>query len=519
MIVKFKEQKKPSNENAISNLKFDISVIDILNKQNDIQSIQLTGNKKEKNTFILKLNSTQNMPNLIEAYYNTGSFEYVEPNFIAKGHGVQMTTPNDPLFYNRQWSHFNNGTFSLSPSTDDADIDTDLAWDITQGDPNLVVAILDSGLRLSHPEFSGRIWVNSDESANDTDSDSNGYVDDTYGGWDFANDDNDPTDDHGHGTNVAGIALASGNNSIGYAGMNWNSQIMACKILDDENSGFYSWMAEGIYYAVDNGANVINMSVGGNSASTLLEDAVNYAYTNNVALVVSNGNQNSVIQYPAKYPNAFAIGSTNPDDTRTAPFFWSDTSGSNFGPEIDFVAPGNYMYGLSFASNTNYNSYWGGTSQAAPLVTGLISLMLSVDPNLTVDQIRTILEQSSEDQVGDSEDTVGWDQYYGFGRINAFQALSNPLLSIRDTEINPGFSMFPNPISEGNYLTLRNLENQDYAITIFNTLGQNVYQIFTEPIDGNQIKLALPNLSEGTYFIKFTGNSTLTSFTRKLIMK
>ncbi len=96
---------------------------------------------------------------------------------------------------------------------------------------------------------------------------------------------------------------------------------------------------------------------------------------------------------------------------------------------MDFVAPGNYIYGLNYLSNTNYNNYWGGTSQAAPHLTGVISLLLSVNPSLTVSQIKLILQQSSEDQVGDSFDTLGWNQYYGFGRINAFNAISNPLLS------------------------------------------------------------------------------------------
>src|SRR5690606_34779844 len=122
-------------------------------------------------------------------------------------------------------------------------------------------------------------------------------------------------------------------------------------------------------------------------------------------------------------------------------------SGSNYGPELDFVAPGNYIYGLSYSSNTNYNSYWGGTSQAAPHVTGLISLLLSIDPDLSVDEVRTILEESSEDQVGNSDDTIGWDQYYGHGRINAFQALTQLTLSVDNFEnTTKDLLIFPNPV-------------------------------------------------------------------------
>lgn len=516
LIVKFKANKKPKSSEVLKLQKFDNADISLLNKSNKIESIELTGNKKERDTYILELNSSKPIEELIELYKKTGLFEYVEPNYVGNGHGFQ-TTPNDNNF-NRQWSHYNDGTFSLSNSTTDADIDTDLAWDITKGDPNLIVAILDSGAKLDHPEFSGRIWMNTNENQNGTDTDSNNYIDDTNG-WDFVNDDNDPTDDHGHGTNVTGIALASGNNSIGYAGVNWNSKIMICKILDNNNSGFYSWWAEAIYYAVDNGASVINMSVGGNGSSTLLENAINYAYDNNVPVVVSTGNQNSVIEYPAKYTNAFAIGSTNPDDTRSVPFFWNATSGSNFGSELDFVAPGNYIYGLSYSSNTNYNSYWGGTSQAAPHVAGLISLLLSVEPSLSVSEIRTILEESSEDQVGDSNDTSGWDQYYGHGRINAFHALTHSTLSIYNFEnTNKDLLIYPNPIISGSNLKILNLANGENVINIYNIIGQYIYNI-KKSTTGNSTTISLPELNTGVYLLKIDNNLENISTIKRLVIK
>ena len=516
LIVKFKANKKPKSSEVLKLQKFDNADISLLNKSNKIESIELTGNKKERDTYILELNSSKPIEELIELYKKTGLFEYVEPNYVGNGHGFQ-TTPNDNNF-NRQWSHYNDGTFSLSNSTTDADIDTDLAWDITKGDPNLIVAILDSGAKLDHPEFSGRIWMNTNENQNGTDTDSNNYIDDTNG-WDFVNDDNDPTDDHGHGTNVTGIALASGNNSIGYAGVNWNSKIMICKILDNNNSGFYSWWAEAIYYAVDNGASVINMSVGGNGSSTLLENAINYAYDNNVPVVVSTGNQNSVIEYPAKYTNAFAIGSTNPDDTRSVPFFWSATSGSNFGSELDFVAPGNYIYGLSYSSNTNYNSYWGGTSQAAPHVAGLISLLLSVEPSLSVSEIRTILEESSEDQVGDSNDTSGWDQYYGHGRINAFHALTHSTLSIDNFEnTNKDLLIYPNPIISGSNLKILNLANGENVINIYNIIGQYICNI-KKSTTGNSTTISLPELNTGVYLLKIDNNLENISTIKRLVIK
>ena len=518
LIIKFKTTNKPNRIFVQNQQKFQNSKIDILNTNNGLKSIILTGNKKMEDTYVINLDSDKQIEELIELYRLTDLFEYVEPNFVGHGHGYSQTTPND-TFFNRQWSHYNDGTFSLSNSTVDADIDSELAWDITQGNSNLIIAILDSGLKLDHPEFAGRIWTNPSEVQDGSDTDSNGFIDDINGGWDFVNNDNNPTDDHGHGTNVAGIAVASGNNSNGYAGVNWNSKIMVCKILDDNNSGFYSWWADAIYYAVDNGASVINLSAGGNGSSTLLENAINYAYNNNVVIVVSTGNQNSVIQYPARYTNAFAVGSTDSDDTRSAPFFWSSTSGSNFGPELDFVAPGNYIYGLSYSSNTNFNTYWGGTSQAAPHVAGLVSLLLSVDSNLTVDQIRTILEESSEDQVGDSDDTIGWDQYYGHGRINGYNALTHSTLSINDIDVlNDNIVLYPNPTSNNNLLRVRGIDNGIHEINIYNNLGQliNKNEI---TVDNSIASILIENLKSGLYYINIKNKLNNAIVMKKLIIK
>ena len=519
LIVQFKENKKPKSNAVLTLQKFENADIRLLNKTNKIQSIKLTGNKKEKSTYVLKLDSSKPIEELIELYKKTGLFEYVEPNFVGNGHGYSFQSAPNDAYYERQWSHYNDGTFSLSNATTGADIDTDLAWDITQGDPNLIVAVLDSGAKLDHPEFSGRIWINNNENQNSSDTDSNNYVDD-INGWDFVNDDNDPTDDHGHGTNVTGIALASGNNSIGYAGVNWNSKIMTCKILDDKNVGYYSWWAEAIYYAVDNGASVINMSAGGTNASNTLKNAVDYANSNNVSIVVSVGNQNAAIQYPANYSNAFAIGSTNSDDTRSVPFFWSATSGSNYGAELDFVAPGHYIYGLSYTSNTNYNYYWGGSSQAAPLVTGLISLLLSVKPDLTIPEIRGILERSSEDQVGDAEDTNGWDPYYGHGRINAYTALTDGTLNVFTFENNTkDLLVYPNPTTSGSNLKIFNLIDGEHTIHIHNMLGQNIYSSSNATIHNATTTIALPALNPGNYILKIINNLKNISTIKKLIIK
>ena len=517
IIVKFKTislKSKTTINNFLNN-----SELSKLHSKINVLKYQTINTKQSNKIIIIKYDSDIGLEEIISFYENTGLFEYVEPNYTGKGSGVLNTIPNDSE-YSNQWGLKNDGTFSNAPSVSGADIEMELAWDIETGDPNMIVAIIDTGLRLAHPEFSGRLWNNVNEVADGTDTDNNGFIDDLVAGWDFINSDNDPTDDHGHGTNVAGIALASGNNTIGYAGVNWNAKVMICKALNENNSGSYAAMAEAIYYAVDNGAKVINMSIGGSGNSTTLSDAIDYCYDNGVVLVACMMNfNNSVTYYPAGYNKTIAVGATNPDDTRSNPFFWSTTSGSNFGSHIDLVAPGNYMYGLSDTSDTYYGSYWGGTSQASPLVAGVVSLLLSQNPALTFEEIRTILRESSEDQVGDpSEDINGFDTYYGYGRLNAKNALSHQALSINNFEnANKNIVIYPNPINRNSQLEISNLIDGDYTINIYNAFGQNLQSKNTSTYN-SKITFSISNLNAGIYFLRVKNESKNSSVVKKLII-
>lgn len=517
IIVKFKTislKSKTTINNFLNN-----SELSKLHSKINVLKYQTINTKQSNKIIIIKYDSDIGLEEIISFYENTGLFEYVEPNYTGKGSGVLNTIPNDSE-YSNQWGLKNDGTFSNAPSVSGADIEMELAWDIETGDPNMIVAIIDTGLRLAHPEFSGRLWNNVNEVADGTDTDNNGFIDDLVAGWDFINSDNDPTDDHGHGTNVAGIALASGNNTIGYAGVNWNAKVMICKALNENNSGSYAAMAGAIYYAVDNGAKVINMSIGGSGNSITLSDAIDYCYDNGVVLVACMMNfNNSVTYYPAGYNKTIAVGATNPDDTRSNPFFWSTTSGSNFGSHIDLVAPGNYMYGLSDTSDTYYGSYWGGTSQASPLVAGVVSLLLSQNPALTFEEIRTILRESSEDQVGDpSEDINGFDTYYGYGRLNAKNALSHQALSIKHFEnANKNIVIYPNPINRNSQLEISNLIDGDYTINIYNAFGQNLQSKNTSTYN-SKITFSISNLNAGIYFLRVKNESKNSSVVKKLII-
>ncbi|MCP4522297.1 MAG: S8 family serine peptidase [Cytophagales bacterium] len=508
IIIKLKSDSKLSIEPTKQ--VFNHTSLDSINDVFSLKSIKLTGN--QENTYLLNFESS-NINSLIKFYQKTNLFEYVEANFTGKGAGVQSETsiiPND-TYFSRQYAFYNDGTFSLSPAKEDADIVMDLAWDIEQGDESIIVAVLDAGAKLDHPEFSGRIWKNTQEIPNNgLDDDNNGYIDDVDG-WDWANNDNDPTDDHGHGTNVAGIIGANSDNDLGYAGVDWNCKLMICKVLDNNNSGFYSWWTSAIYYAVDNGADVINMSLGGSSFSQSMEDAIDYAHENGVVVVASMMNfNNGNNYYPAAYTNTIAVGSTNPNDERTAPFFWSTTSGSNYGQHIDVVAPGNYTYGLSYSSNTNYGSYWGGTSQSAPMVAGLSSLLLAQNPSRTPDEIRAIIRNTAEDQVGKpSEDIEGFDIYHGYGRVNAHQALlQDKLTSTFTIKDSDAFVSLTN----NQLLINSNIEYQ--TVSIHNLLGNEVYKQ-----EGNSSTINVSNLQQGMYIISLVDANGKVVLREKVLKK
>lgn len=494
--------KSITNLNEIEKLNFlfnDYSINKI--KPLDISKTNILNGRP----LIIIFNDSINIETAIKKLRDTNLFDYIEPDFIVSGSGIKSeekikfdislkpfatTIPNDQFFY-RQWGLHNNGSFTLSPSLLDADVDMIEAWDITTGSTNIKMAVIDSGVRMNHPEFTGRFFLNTSETTNGLDDDSNGYVDD-INGWDFVNNDNNPADDHGHGTNVTGIAMANTNNNIGYAGVDWNCKLLPLKVLDASNSGFNSNMIASIYYAINRNVDLISMSIGSAGFSTAYQNAVNQAYFQNIPIIACMMNfNNNTSYYPAAFDNAIAVGSTNSNDNRTVPFFWSSTSGSNYGNHIDVVAPGNYIYGLSHTSNTFYETYWGGTSQATPLVAGIVSLMLSLNPNLTVDQIRNILRNTAEDQIGNpSEDTFGWDQYYGAGRVNAFNALSFvQSLSNENFMTNEDIIIYPNPVKET--LNFKYLDNPDkFNVSIYDITGRLVkeYHKVNNSIDVSQLK-------------------------------
>lgn len=303
---------------------------------------------------------------------------YVEPNMKMQAQFI----PNDP-----DWS------LQWAPQK----IQADWAWNTTTGNSSILVAVVDTGIDYTHPDLSAN------------------YV---PLGFDWVNNDTDVMDDCGHGTHCAGIIAASINNSIGIAGLA-QVRIMAEKVLDYSGFGYDDWVANGIIHAVNEGAKIISLSLGGYGDSELLHDAVRYAYSAGVLLVAAAGNDNTNMEsYPAAYNEVIAVAATDQNDVK-ADF-------SNYGDWIELAAPGVGIYSTmptyqvylnSMGYSMNYD-YLSGTSMACPQVAGVAALVWSLYPNKSRDWIRQWLRYTADD-LGDP----GFDVYYGYGRVDARNAV------------------------------------------------------------------------------------------------
>ncbi|MBK7377640.1 MAG: S8 family serine peptidase [Ignavibacteriales bacterium] len=311
-------------------------------------------------------------------------------------------------------------------------IDAFDAWDITQGADTVLLAIIDTGIDYNHIELKNKIFINAgevgtdnqgrDKQTNNIDDDGNGFIDD-YRGWDFTdrvgfpfdstggdylNWDNNPIDENGHGTYIAGIAGAESNNISGISGTAPKIKLLNLRAFDPSGYGEEDDVAAAILYAVQAGVKIINMSFGDNSFSFVLKDVIQFAYSQNVVLVGSAGNSGSPDpHYPSGYSEVIAVGNSTQED------FVS--SNSNYGSTIDLVAPGTLI--LTTDRDNNY-AVISGTSASAPFVSAAAGLILSLQ-NFTNEEIKQILKSTSEDI-----DSPGWDLKSGAGRLNLFNAVS-----------------------------------------------------------------------------------------------
>ena len=310
---------------------------------------------------------------------------YAEPNYIVSATAV----PDDPEFP-KQWSLKNTGQAGGTPG---ADIDATAAWDITTGTPGVIVAVVDTGVDLDHPDLRANLWTNPGEiPGNGIDDDADGLVDDVAG-WDFVNHDADPHDEHGHGTHVAGTIAAAGDNGRGVAGIAWHATIMPLKFLDASGNGTIADAIAAIDYAAAKGARVINASWGGGGFSTAMFEAIRDAgEQQEVLFVAAAGNEatdtDQIPFFPAAYdtPNVVAVAASD----RLDHLAWF----SNYGrTSVDVTAPGVDI--LSTLPGGTYG-FSSGTSMAAPHVSGTAALLLTMAPGIDVVSLRQRLLDESE---------------------------------------------------------------------------------------------------------------------------
>ncbi len=297
------------------------------------------------------------------------------------------------------------------------------AWDITTGSDQVVVAVIDSGINAEHEDLKNNIWTNPYEIPdNGIDDDNNGYVDDIQG-WNFQESSNDSSDYLGHGTIIAGVIAAEGNNGVGVAGVSWNAKLMALRVKQQVNPD-EDHLAAAIRYAVDNGATIINGSLVGKTYSQKVFDALSYANENGVLYVGSAGNygtdNDATPVYPASYdlPNIISVAATDSDDELA-----SFTGGSSCYGEttVHVAAPGKDIIStgtLSVISTDSTYSTNSGTSLSAPQVSGLAALLLSQDPERTAADIKRIILATVDEKASLEFKVISR------GRINAQRALS-----------------------------------------------------------------------------------------------
>ncbi|MGH2822301.1 MAG: S8 family peptidase [Thermoleophilaceae bacterium] len=325
---------------------------------------------------------------------------YAEPDFIQSASAEK--TPNDPYY---------TLDYALVESPDDHDIDAPAVWGTRTTCAK--VAILDTGIDTDHPDLASNVYKSSDKPNNGRDDDKNGYVDDTYG-YNAIDGKGSGQDDNGHGTHVAGIVGARGNNSNGSAGICWSAKLVAVKFMNSRGKGSTSAAIAGIEYAVKAGIKIVNCSFGSSSMSSALHDAVDYAQEHNALLVVAAGNDGENIDKSPSYPASFtdsnilAVAASTSDDTLA--------SFSNFGStDVDVAAPGDSIFSTYLGGGYKVLS---GTSMAAPYTAGVAALLRKQESGATYGDLRYAIRHKV-DKPPALDGKVAYD-----GRLNAQKALA-----------------------------------------------------------------------------------------------
>lgn len=357
----------------------------------------------------------------IEAIKNNPDVEYIEPNYIYSSLDASVQTAPDSIkdkFFYSQWSLLNNGKNTWNPGSPiGIDLNAIKAWEITTGSRNVIIAVIDSGTDLNHPDLKDNLWVNEAEKngAPGLDDDANGFVDDVYG-YNFNDNTADPIDDWGHGTHLAGI-IGAAHNGEGVRGIMANVQIMSLKFLNAEGKGDTKNAIRALDYAIKNGAKIINNSWGGGAYSQAVYDAFLATYQKGILVTAAAGNSKNDNDakpfYPANYgfPNMISVAAHNVFDKKA--------SFSSYGKKtVDVFAPGTDIASTSREKNESVYRWKSGTSQAAPMVAGALGLLLSKEPNIGYAEAKKRLMETTLK----NEELL---KYAQAGRIDLYRLLTN----------------------------------------------------------------------------------------------
>ncbi len=386
-----------------------------------------------ENTFLLQTNDSTVADGLQAAhiYNELKGVQWAQPNFYYLDWQLLNASVNDPL-WPQQWAHKNTGQTVASGAKSefpqqvngipDADMDVDLAWDALSanggqagGSADILVAMLDSGVDLDHPDLADNLYST---------------------GKDFSPDQGDDANDvQGHGTSTAGIVAAVGNNGIGVAGIAFNAKILPVKIFTTYGMADDADIAQAIDYAWQNGADILSNSWSGSTPNSVIDDAINRAKTQGrsgkgCVVVFSSGNEgHGTVSYPAYLDDVIAVGASNMFDEKKNPgsHDFQRNWGGNYGATLDLVAP-TIVYSTDIAGSAGYDDgdyfdHFGGTSAACPQVAGVAALVLSANSALTSDEVQNVLQKSADHIDRYAFDQNGWNEHVGHGRVNAYRAV------------------------------------------------------------------------------------------------
>lgn len=369
----------------------------------------------------VKVQGSVSMSQLLADIKDNNTVQFAEPNFVYRAFDldeVQGVLPNDPDF-SKTWGLHNVGQADPKGQTGTAgvDIDATLAWAAGTGSHDMVVAVIDTGVDYTHEDLQNNIYSNANEIAdNNIDDDGNGYVDDVRG-WDFQQNDNDPMDDHSHGTHCSGTIGGDGNNGIGVAGVNWKVRIMPLKFLSASGSGSLADAVEAINYATKMGVHVMSNSWGGGGFSQAMADAIKAAQDKGILFVAAAGNEGNNNDanpaYPASYAfeNVISVAATDNRDQKASWSNWGMRS-------VHFGAPGVNIYSTVLMSKGKYDTF-SGTSMACPHVAGAAALLWSMNREMTFADVKTRLMSTVDPVRGLKRKTIAG------GRLNINNAIRN----------------------------------------------------------------------------------------------